>query len=224
MTALLYIILGAVLGVGLTLLILQDRFVRQRRLLVAMGESERAKSSQMLHELDDQWKQESRQFRQKLKSYKNKLSIKQVAPQEALSRVAILKEKMREKEEARLELEEAKNNLQNSLSDRRLEISEMQEEISFLKGEADRLSNEAEVARKSEARAAQAAKEAEEKAKRLALTPTKDAVSDKRSKAPSDKSAVLPGNDFGEDFLVFRPGKGRHLLPGKVARAFMNSD
>jgi|GEM_PF-1986615 len=58
MKTFLLILLGLSLGSGLTLIVLQERFIRERRRLLSLGESQRAKASQAsLAVLTKQWEQ-----------------------------------------------------------------------------------------------------------------------------------------------------------------------
>ncbi len=191
MTAILYIILGLSIGIGLTLLYLQERFIRERRLLVAMGESERAKSAKMLKDLDEQWEASCSQYKEDIETYKKQIedlnneisAVKVATPAEQLQSYAIDQNQEPQPDIAKYELE-AKNkdaklkeltkgneDLRKSLASYQQEIKELQAELAFFKGEVARL---------------------EEEAKKL----------------PADN-----------DFIVL--ADGGHLLPGSVARAFM---
>jgi len=158
MTAILYIILGLSIGVGLTLIYLQERFIRERRLLVAMGESERAKSAKMLKDLDEQWEKSCSQYKQEIAGYKQRLAqlnskeipLAGIRPglkdedSETISveRLAELEEETRFKDGKLTELEKDNDRLQKSLAGFQKEIHDLQGELTFLKGEINRLEDE----------------------------------------------------------------------------------
>ncbi len=159
MSAILYIIMGLSLGVGLTLIYLQERFIRERRLLVAMGESERAKSAKMLKDLDAQWEGTCAQYKEEIEKYKARLTEVQlileakgadnnddnddeaaVALTEAGERINILTEELErvKSQKAGLSAEERRR-FQHDISAYQQETKDLQAEITFLKGEVKRL-------------------------------------------------------------------------------------
>ncbi|VAW42225.1 hypothetical protein MNBD_DELTA03-1290 [hydrothermal vent metagenome] len=185
--------MGLSLGVGLTLIYLQERFVRERRLLVAMGESERAKSAKMLKDLDNQWESTCAQYKEDIEKYKTRLAEAQqrlearepdnnddhddneaaAALVEAGERINILAEELErfKAQKAEVSTEELQK-FQHDISVYQQEIKDLQAEITFLKGEVKRLQD----------------------AKK---------------------------NQLPDDYIVL--SDSGHLLPGSVARAFMKS-
>jgi len=208
MTAILYTILGISIGVGVTLIYLQERFVRERRLLVAMGESERAKSAKMLKELDEQWEAECEQYKEELEGCKKRLeelehskgSEATISAQDE-EKIALLGKELKARQEEYEKLLEENASLKKKLDaaaetssagnndesralvdSLRQEIGEQQAEVDFLRGEVSRLKEELAAEKEKSARAASA--------------PTLD-----------------------DDCIVF--SKGGHLLPGSIARKLM---
>ncbi len=193
MNAILYIIMGLSLGVGLTLIYLQERFVRERRLLVAMGESERAKSAKMLKDLDSQWDRTCTQYKEDIEKYKAQLAETQLALEarepdnngngdeavaalaEAGERIKILVEELEQLKAQKTDIAvEKRHKLQHDISVFQQEIKDLQAEITFLKGEVKRL------------------------------------------REANNNNDQLP-----DDYIVL--SDSGHLLPGSVARAFMES-
>jgi len=158
MTAILYIILGLSLGVGLTLIYLQEKFIQERRLLEAMGESERIKSAKMLKDLDEQWENSCSKYKQEIAEYKQQIEQLNgtgmppaditpgpengVSDTHSQARLAELEEKIRFKDEMLTELGEKNDILQQSLTSHQKEINDLQDELTFLKGEINRLEEE----------------------------------------------------------------------------------
>ncbi|MFW8600125.1 hypothetical protein ACOHYD_01385 [Desulfobacterota bacterium M19] len=159
MNAILYIIMGFSLGVGLTLIYLQERFIRERRLLVAMGESERAKSARMLKDLDAQWEKICEQHKEEIEKYKVRLAETQLrlesleqdsdddsddktaaALTEAGERINILTEELERirSQKSGISAEEHQK-FQHDISVYQQEIKDLQAETTFLKGEVKRL-------------------------------------------------------------------------------------
>lgn len=159
MNAILYIIMGLSLGVGLTLICLQERFVRERRLLVAMGESERAKSAKMLKDLDAQWEKTCSQYKEDIERYKAQLAEAQLmlearepdnddsdddeeaaALTEAGERLNILAEELEQVKSQKSGISaEERRKFQHDISLYQQETKDLQAEITFLKGEVKRL-------------------------------------------------------------------------------------
>ena len=151
--------MGLSLGVGLTLIYLQERFVRERRLLVAMGESERAKSAKMLKDLDNQWESTCAQYKEDIEKYKMRLAEAQqrlearepdnnddsddeaaAALAEAGERINILAEELERVKAQKAEIStEERQKFQHDISVYQQEIKDLQAEITFLKGEVKRL-------------------------------------------------------------------------------------
>jgi len=154
MTAILYIILGLSIGIGLTLIYLQERFVRERRLLVAMGESERAKSAKMLKDLDENWEKSCAQYKEDIEMYKERLenlanetspavnAVSEELSEESQQRLAQLEAEVQDNEGKLAELQSDNNRLQKNLASYQQEIKELQGELTFFKGEVTRLEEE----------------------------------------------------------------------------------
>ncbi len=158
MVAILYIALGMSIGIGLTLIYLQERFIRERRLLVAMGESERAKSAKMLKNLDEQWEKSCGQYKQEISEYKDQVKdLKETVSSKNASQNSTLankrnkdaakklteqEEKYRVKDDKLTEQQNKNYDLQKVLSNYKKEINELQGEITFLKGEVSRKEDE----------------------------------------------------------------------------------
>lgn len=151
--------MGFSLGVGLTLIYLQERFIRERRLLVAMGESERAKSARMLKDLDAQWEKICEQHKEEIEKYKVRLAETQLrlesleqdsdddsddktaaALTEAGERINILTEELERirSQKSGISAEEHQK-FQHDISVYQQEIKDLQAETTFLKGEVKRL-------------------------------------------------------------------------------------
>ncbi len=152
MTAILYIILGLSIGIGLTLIYLQERFIRERRLLVAMGESERAKSAKMLKDLDESWEKSCAQYKENIEIYKERLenlanetsppavnAVGEELSEESQQRLAQLEAEVQDNDRKLAELQSDNNSLQKRLANHQQEISELQGELTFFKGEVTRL-------------------------------------------------------------------------------------
>ncbi len=157
MNAILYIIMGFSLGVGLTLIYLQERFIRERRLLVAMGESERAKSAKMLKDLDAQWETACAQYKEEIETYKTRLAEAQLvlearepdtdsddkaatALAEAGERINILTEELERVKAQKSGISaEERQKFQHDIDVFQQETKDLQAEITFLKGEVKRL-------------------------------------------------------------------------------------
>ncbi len=74
MKAILFVLLGLCLGTGTTLIFLQERFLRERRRLLALGESQRAKGEQASEELTRKWEEECELLRQELQGCQVRLA------------------------------------------------------------------------------------------------------------------------------------------------------
>jgi len=149
MTAILYTILGVSLGVGVTLIYLQERFVRERRLLVAMGESERAKSAKLLKDLDEQWEAECDHLKEELEACRRKIEemeqdegTKEVITVQDTEKITALGNEIKAKQEEYDKLLEENASLRRELAPLRQQIQEQQSEIAFLRGEVDKLKKE----------------------------------------------------------------------------------
>lgn len=75
MKTFLYILLGLSLGSGLTLIAIQERFMRERRRLLAMGESQRAKAAEVAESiLNKQWESKFQQQAEELQACQAQLA------------------------------------------------------------------------------------------------------------------------------------------------------
>ena len=79
MTTLLYIILGISIGVGATLTFLQERFSRERRLIIAASKAEQESVTTQLKELDEKWEVECEQDKQELATLQAQVAENQAA-------------------------------------------------------------------------------------------------------------------------------------------------
>lgn len=124
MTTFLYMVLGLAVGIGVTLIFLQERFVRDRQRLLAKGESERVKSAQMLHDSESHWQERLEECRMKLAEYQNQLPDLQ-AIEASQEKFAAERTAWQEKIDGQLQ-----------------QISELQGEVAFLQGENEKLRKE----------------------------------------------------------------------------------
>lgn len=131
MTTILFIILGISIGVGCTLIFLQERFIRERRLVLAASESDREKAAQQLTELDEKWELECEQYKQELIA----LQDQAVSPG-ALENSELA---VREKEARVQELAAENAQLREAVTALQGQLVEAQTESDFLKGEIARL-------------------------------------------------------------------------------------
>jgi len=190
-TSLLYIILGLSIGVGASLIYLQERFTRDRRSLIALHESDKLSSAGLLKDLDIKWEQRYKKEQEKNDSQKGKIAELEEALHQAESHLQEetnpepknqaadnsaqelhnLKEALEKKEQAQQKLQQENDLLKQSIQESRQEIENLHGEITFLKGEVTTL-------------------------KESAGSQTAD-----------------------DDFLILAPGN--HYIPGSVARKLM---
>ena len=153
MKALLYILLGASLGSGLTLIALQERFIRERRRLLSLGESQRATATQAaVALLNKQWEQKCKQHTDELQECQSRLAAAET-PSETPSPIAhqdpgdlidkneherLLHEK--DVEVDRLAAEH--KTMAHHLASHQEEIKDLHGQITFLKGEIAKLEEE----------------------------------------------------------------------------------
>jgi len=134
MTTILYIILGFSIGVGCTLIVLQERLLRERRLSVAANEAEQEKSAKMLKEIEDKWEQESETYRQKLAALQEEAAHKNNTDLQEESFLA---------QEAQIaDLSNENKQLKESLAATKTQLTELQGESDFYQGEIRRLEEE----------------------------------------------------------------------------------
>ncbi|MDP2104729.1 MAG: hypothetical protein Q8J76_01950 [Desulfobulbaceae bacterium] len=142
MKALLFILLGLSLGIGLTLIAIQERFLRERRRLLALGESQRAKATQALDEQNKKWAQECQQYKDELSACKEQLTKREVptlsSPEDPIHKNEhdrLIQEKNSELSRLATEIRGAAE----LLGGRQEEINDLQGQIAFLQGEVTRL-------------------------------------------------------------------------------------
>ncbi|NOX26027.1 MAG: V-type ATPase 116kDa subunit family protein [Deltaproteobacteria bacterium] len=135
MMAILYVILGLAIGIGLAFMYLQERLIRERRLTVTMGESERLKSAMMIKDIEEQCAKACAQYQEDIDGYKGRIESLNAECQQRLTR---LEATVQDKDARLNELAENNSELQESLVSRQDEIKELRGELTFFKGEAAR--------------------------------------------------------------------------------------
>lgn len=145
MKVFLYILLGLSLGSGLTLIALQERFIRERRRLLAMGESQLAQAAQALAEAKEKRAEELGRLTQDLAECRGRLAIADsrppIDPEGLIDRDEhdrLLRE--REAEISRLATENL--TLADHLARQQGESADLNGQITFLKGELGRVEAE----------------------------------------------------------------------------------
>lgn len=138
MTIFLYIVLGISIGVGSTLIFLQERFIRERRLVITASEAAQEKSTTLLKELDEKWELECNQYRQELALIQAEL---EAHPQECSS-PEFSEETLAAKEALIATLEAENSQMREHLATFSSQLAELQGESDFLKGEIKRLEEE----------------------------------------------------------------------------------
>ncbi len=149
MKALLYILLGLSLGSGMALIALQERFIRERRRLLALGESQRATATQAAVALvNKQWEQKCKQHTDDLQELRARLEATEtpgpLAPED-LENLVDKGEHERLLHEKNLALDRlaAENKaLASHLANHQEEIKDLHGQITFLKGEIAKLEEE----------------------------------------------------------------------------------
>jgi septal ring factor EnvC (AmiA/AmiB activator) len=136
MVVILYIILGLAVGIGLTLVYLQERLIRERRLTVTMGESERLKAAALIKDVQAQMDEACARHKEDIAGYKGRLDALSTEFQQ---RSGKLEEIVREKDIKLAELSKENSGLQENLAACQDEIKELQGELTFFKGEAARV-------------------------------------------------------------------------------------
>lgn len=140
----LYVFLGLSLGSGLTLIALQERFVRERRRLLAIGESQRSKSAQAaVTVLNKQWEQKCQQQAEELLACQTQLAAIEPSPPpidltEFISR-SEHERLIHEKNTELSRLAAEHKTMATHLASHQEEVKELHDHISFLKGEISRL-------------------------------------------------------------------------------------
>lgn len=147
MHAFLYVLLGLSLGAGLTLIALQERFVRERRRLLALGEAQRAKTAQTVDELGTRLEQQTKQHQEELRACQARLAAAEAAPATAPAREGGLEvseyERLIEGKTVELNRLATENTaLAEHLASHRAEIKDLQGQVAFLHGEVTRLEGE----------------------------------------------------------------------------------
>ena len=143
----LYIFLGLSLGSGLTLIALQERFVRERRRLLAMGESQRSKAAQAaVAVLNKQWEQKCQQQAEELQACQAQLAIVEASPPPNDHEEVIARNEherlIHEKNFELSRLASEHKNMTIHLASHQEEIRELHGQITFLEGEIARLEDE----------------------------------------------------------------------------------
>nr|MBF0221532.1 hypothetical protein [Desulfobulbaceae bacterium] len=133
MTTLLYILLGISVGIGCTLIFLQERFTRERRRILATSKAEREKATRQLLELDEKWEAECEQYRQELAAAQTEAAGDNAADSE---------QRILEKESEIAALTSENQQLQKSNAALQDQLTEAQSESDYLKGEIKRLEKE----------------------------------------------------------------------------------
>lgn len=190
----LYIVLGLSVGVGSTLIFLQEKIIRERRKLMALSASEKAKAKEALKELDSRWEQATAKQKKEIEEATLKIAALEKKEQDSEEKIVMLEEMIANhgkgagRDEISGEIDELKRNLlegeeklqgllkervglQGALAEARKEVSDLYGEIDFLKGAVAKLESE-------------------------------------RKKWKD-----------GDDYLVVAPG--RYIIPGSVARSLM---
>lgn len=144
MKTVLFILLGLCLGTGLTLIALQERFVRERRRLLSLGEAQRAKASQTaLAVLTKQWEQKYQQQGEELQACQGQLTVLTTNPPQAPAEDSIarpLHDKLLGERDAEIDrLTAERDELHRQTSQ---QSSQHQEEIDKLQGQIHGLTNE----------------------------------------------------------------------------------
>jgi chromosome segregation ATPase len=134
MTTILYIILGITIGVGCTLIALQERLLRERRLAVAASAAEQEKSAKLLKEVDDRWEQECEKCKEELAALQDEVINDE--------RVELFEETLLEKESRISTLAAENKQLKESLFAVQTQLAELQSESDFYRGEIRRLEEE----------------------------------------------------------------------------------
>lgn len=149
MKAFLFILLGLSLGSGLTLIALQERFVRERRRLMALGESQRATATQAaVALLNKQWEQKCKQHTDELEECRTRLAETETSPPavpEERGDVIDTSEHERMIHEKNLELGRLAAEIKTMgtlLTNHKDEINDLHGQITFLKGEIAKLEEE----------------------------------------------------------------------------------
>ena len=151
MKALLYILLGVSLGSGLTLIALQERFIRERRRLLALGESQRATATQAaVALLNKQWEQKCKQHTDELQECQSRLALAATetpAPiaHEDTGDVIDKSEHERLIHDKNIELDRLAaeyKTMTRHLASHQEEIKDLHGQITFLKGEIAKLEEE----------------------------------------------------------------------------------
>lgn len=135
MMAILYVILGLAIGAGLTFMYLQERLIRERRLIVTMGESERLKADMMIKDIEEQCGKACAQYKEDIDGYKGRIESLHAEFQQRITRLEVAAQS---KDVSLAELGEDNNELQESLASHKDEIKELRRELIFFKEEAAR--------------------------------------------------------------------------------------
>lgn len=140
----LFILLGLCLGSGLTLIALQERFVRERRRLLAMSESQRTKSAHAAVAVSTkQWEQKCQQLEEDLHAVQTQLAFAEANPPPIDPKEFVPRSEherlIQEKNSELTRLTADHKMIASQLTKDQEEINELQAQIAFLGGEVSRL-------------------------------------------------------------------------------------
>ena len=194
----LYILLGLSLGAGTTLIALQERFLRERRRLMALGESQRVKAAQALEEANNKWEQRVQQLSADLQRCQAQLTtaIATSPPITTIVEQSVSNEleQLLQTKEGELNLLVAENQALSGLQTKHLaEIDSLRNDISHLQGKIEALRGENDALQEQNS----------------LLQAEIGKLKEQRQEPPTD------------DFIFMGDQSCRHLLPGAVARAFI---
>ena len=212
MISFLYVILGFSLGFGVAIITLQERFIRERRRLIALNQAERVKNSESQSEDLQRIKAEKTACQEALEECRRAAAeaARPEAPErEDSTQAATAPEEMEPRidPQARERVEQLENELASARE--RLMAEEatrkilqdtkehLEEDVVNLEGETHALKEE--ILRQKET-----------------ITGLKGLIEDLESQLSVQKQKVL------EDSIVVSPGN--HILPGRVARALMREN
>lgn len=195
MKALLYVILGLSLGAGCTLIALQERFLRERRRLLALGDSQRAKADMAVDEMKAKWEAECELLQSELQACQGRLA------------------------EAILAAEAAKEAVEES----EVPVVATAGADLVLRGEHERLIQEkntelSRLAAENKSLAVHLQGQQEE------LTDLHGQIAYLKEELAKAQEAVATQVLSDDDFVLLAAKGSGHLLPGAVARAFLKGN
>ncbi len=198
----LYIVLGFSLGVGVTLIYLQERFLRERRKLRALDIAERAKSQEIIKELDAKWEKETIECRREIADAHLQIAGYEEAALISETKVKELEEIIVAYAEKADKVEETEQRCtvdRAAITELQLTLQEKEEELAgLLKEKNDLLGT---------------------------LTEARQEISDLHGEIEFLKGKITnienqrKKSEQDDDFLVMTPG--HHYIPGSVVRSLM---